>query len=96
MGIAQDEPGGGAALVSVKAVPGARRGGVAGRLGDRLKVRVAEPPGGGRANRAVCELLAAELGVRGARVTVVRGAASPEKTVRVEGVAASAIEARWP
>ena len=95
MAIAQDEDGGGAALVSVKAVPGAKRDGVAGRLGDRLKVRVSQPPEGGEANRAICETLAAELNVKPGAVSVVRGASSPEKVVRVAGVAA-AVEARWP
>ena len=87
---------GGAAVVSIKAVPGAKRDEVVGRLGDRLKVRVSQPPEGGRANRAICELLARELGVKGAALSIVRGETSAEKTVRIEGVSARQIEARWP
>jgi len=94
MGIARDD--GGAALISIKAVPGAKRDEVVGRLGDRLKVRVSAAPEDGKANRAICELLARELGVKAAAVTVERGGASPEKTVRVEGVRARTIEERWP
>lgn len=87
---------GGAVLVAVKAVPGARRDEVVGRLGERLKVRVSAPAEDGRANAAICALLARELGVPARAVSVVRGASSPEKTVRIEGVAAGVINARWP
>lgn len=85
-----------ATLIAIKAVPGAKRDEVAGRLGERLKVRVSQPPEGGKANRAICELLAAELGVRPGAVTIMRGHSSAEKTVRVEGVSAAAVLARWP
>lgn len=84
-----------AVLLAVKVVPGAKRDGVAGRLGDRLKVRVAAPPEGGRANRAVCALIARELGVRASAVEVVSGHASAEKTLRVRGVSAEAVRATW-
>jgi uncharacterized protein (TIGR00251 family) len=68
--------------IRLKVVPGASRSEVVGPLGDRLKVRVAAPAEAGKANRAVVELLEAWLGVRG--VTIVAGASSAEKTVRVE------------
>jgi uncharacterized protein (TIGR00251 family) len=86
---------GGAVLLDLKAVPGAKRDSVAGRLGDRLKVRVSAPPEGGKANDAIRALLAAELGVRERDVQIVRGHTSPEKTVRIAGVSAAAIESRW-
>lgn len=99
MGVARADPaaraGEQAALLSVKAVPGAKTDGVAGVLGDRLKVRVRQPPEGGRANRAIVELLAAELGVRASSVSVVRGETSAEKTVLVRGVSAEAINRKW-
>jgi len=83
-------------LIAVKAVPGASRDAVAGRLGERLKVRVSAPPEGGKANKAICALLAAELGVRAADVEVVQGHSRAEKVVRVSGVSAAAVEAKWP
>lgn len=85
----------GAVLVAVKVAPGARASAVMGRLGDRLKVRVAAPAEGGKANKAVCDLLAGELGLRRGAVEVVAGKTSPEKTVRFEGVAPERIEKRW-
>lgn len=74
--------------IAIKAVPGSRKNQIAGLLGDRLKVKVAAPPEDGKANQAICELLANELGVRAKDVRVVTGHASPEKVVAVRGVTA--------
>lgn len=76
-----------AVLIHIKAVPGAKRDDIVGPLGERLKVRTAAPPEGGKANKAVCSLLAAALGVRPGDVEVVRGRGSAEKTLRARGVA---------
>jgi uncharacterized protein len=65
--------------------PGAKRTGVVGEHGVTLKVRVAAPADAGRANRALCEFLARELGVPIRAVEVVRGASSRTKTVVVDG-----------
>lgn len=72
--------------ISVKAVPGAKRDEIVGLLGERLKVRVSAPPEDGRANRAVCRLVAGALGLPGSAVSVVRGQSNPEKTLRAEGI----------
>lgn len=72
--------------LAIKVVPGASRTEVAGVLGDRLKVRVAAPPEGGKANRALVEVLSRWLGVRD--VEIVAGHSSAEKTVRVSGLSA--------
>ena len=89
------EDGRPAVLIAVKAVPGASRDAVAGRLGERLKVRVAAPPEGGKANKAICALLAAELGVRPSDAEVVQGLGRAEKVVRIAGVTAAAVDAQW-
>jgi uncharacterized protein len=75
----------------IKAVPGARRSQIVGMLGDRLKVRIAAPPEGGKANKAICELLAAALGVKPRQVEVIAGHTSAEKTVRIEGADPAAV-----
>ena len=72
--------------LAIKVVPGASRSEIAGTLGDRLKVRVAAPPEGGKANRALVEVLSRWLGVRD--VEIVAGHSSAEKTVRVSGLSA--------
>jgi uncharacterized protein len=52
----------------------------------RLVVRVTAPPAEGRANAAVCALLAKKLGVPKRAVKVQRGAASRDKVVSIEGM----------
>jgi hypothetical protein len=69
--------------LAIKVVPGASRTEIAGVLGKRLKVRVAAPAEGGKANRALLRLLVEWLGVRD--VEIVAGESSAEKTVRVVG-----------
>ena len=71
--------------IRVKAVPGARRDEIAGPLGDRLKVRVSQPPEGGRANDAIREVIATRLGVSTREVELVQGASSPQKVLRIRG-----------
>ena len=71
--------------ILVKAVPGAKRSEIVGRLGDRLKVRVSAPPELGKANEAICELIATALSVKRRDVRVVVGASRAEKTIEVEG-----------
>lgn len=66
-------------------MPGAKQDAIAGPYGERLKVRVAAPPEGGKANKAICRLIAGALGVRPSAVTVTSGLSSAEKTVRIEG-----------
>ena len=70
--------------LAIKVVPGASRTEVAGPLGDRLKVRIAAPAEGGKANRALVSALSEWLGVRD--VEIVAGHSSAEKTVRVSGL----------
>jgi len=82
-------------LIRVKAVPGARRSEIAGVLGEgaqaRLKVRVSAPPEGGKANKAICKLVAGAMGVKPRDVSVAAGQTNPEKTLRIEGVDAERV-----
>lgn len=75
------------AELRIRLQPRAGRNEIAGERDGALVVRVAAPPVGGRANDALCKLLAKRLGVARGRVTVVRGASSRDKVVRVEGLA---------
>lgn len=58
-----------------------------------LQARVSAPPVDGRANRALCRLVAKRLGVAPSRVSVVRGEKSRDKTIRVDGVEPAALQA---
>lgn len=51
-----------------------------------LQAKVTAPPVDGKANRALCKLIAKRVGVAPSRVSVVRGKKSRDKVVRVEGV----------
>jgi len=80
--------------LAIKVVPGASRDGVAGWLGDALKVRVAAPPERGKANAAVERVLAEALGIAAESVRIVAGATSARKTVEIEGLSESDIRQR--
>lgn len=51
-----------------------------------MVIRVTAPPVDGRANAALCALVAELAGVPRSRVQVVRGAKARDKVVRVEGI----------
>ncbi len=70
----------------IKAIPNASRSRVMGLLGDRLKMTVASPPEAGKANKAICKLLAKIFGLSARDVTVVAGMTCPLKTVRLTGI----------
>ncbi len=70
--------------------PGAGRTAVSGKHGDALKVRVAAPPEGGRANEAVIALVAETLGVGKDAVTLTSGESSRSKRVKISGVSPDA------
>lgn len=96
----QDEPPAGpsrspALRIRLKVVPGSRKEQIVGPLGDRLKIKVAAPPENGKANRAVCELLASVLGVDSRRVEIVAGHTNAEKIARVEGVSSATLAPQW-
>ena len=74
--------------IKVKAVPGASRNEIVGTLDGRLKVRVAAPPEGGKANKAICTLIAKALIVKTNQVLVLTGKSSTQKTIEVEGISA--------
>jgi uncharacterized protein (TIGR00251 family) len=82
------------ALISVKVVPGASRDRVAGRYADGIKVQVSAPPEGGKANRAVEQVIAEALGLRAQQVRVVKGHTQPRKVVEVDGVESAKVLAK--
>ena len=75
----------GSVLVKIKVVPGASRSRIAGLLGDRVKIQIAAPPEGGKANAALCELISDLLNLGKASVQVIDGHSQPRKTVQIRG-----------
>jgi len=82
------------ARVAVRLRPGGRGDELLGFAGDVLRAQVSAPPVDGRANRALCRLIARRLGVAPSRVTVVRGAKSRDKLVEVDGIEADEMTRR--
>ena len=78
------DPTRGELTLQVLAQPGAKKPGIEVRGEDVIKVRIAAPAVDGRANIALCELVAARLGVARSKVAVTRGLTARRKTLRVE------------
>ncbi|HWC83714.1 MAG TPA: DUF167 domain-containing protein [Pseudonocardiaceae bacterium] len=74
--------------IGIRVRPGARRDAVGGRWdgprGSSLLVAVAAPAVDGRANEAVCRVLAKALGVRRGRLEIVAGQRGRDKVVSVD------------
>lgn len=86
----------GDALVRVRLQPRAKRDEIVGERAGALLVRVSAPPLEGRANAALCKLLAKATGVAPGRASVVKGASARDKVVRLEGLGAADAGARLP
>lgn len=74
------------ATVSVRVQPRSRSDTVAGLRDGVVIVRVTSPPLDGRANDAVCRLLAGVLGVRASCLTILRGERARDKVIAIDGV----------
>jgi uncharacterized protein len=84
----------GAAHVRVRLQPRARRDEIAGERAGSLLVRVTAPPVDGRANDALCRLVAKAAGVPPSNAEVIRGASARDKVVRLAGVSAADVGLR--
>jgi uncharacterized protein len=74
-------------LLNLRISPGAGRSSIEGPYGQSaLKLKVAAPPVGGKANAEAERFLAELLGVPRSDVTVVRGASSRDKVVLLRGL----------
>jgi uncharacterized protein len=73
-------------LLDLRVQPRASRTEFAGTIGDRVRVRLQAPPVDGRANAALIEFLAETFDVPRAAVTIERGFAGRDKSVRIRGV----------
>jgi uncharacterized protein len=82
---------GGAVLFSVRVKPRASKDQILGLREGMLEVAVSAPPEDGKANAAVCALLAKALGVGKTLVSVVAGHRSRVKRIEVRGLAASEV-----
>ena len=79
---------------AIKAVPNAPRCEVVGWLGEALKIKVHAPALEGRANDALCEFLADELGLPRRAVTLAHGDKSRQKLIRIAGLTLAQVRAK--
>ena len=80
-----------AAELSVRLQPRARRDEVVGERGGQVVIRVTAPPVDGKANVALCRLIAKAAKMSPSKVTVVKGHTARDKVVRVDGIGLEAL-----
>ncbi len=71
-------------ILRVRIQPRAAKDEIAGLYGDRLKVRITAPPTDGRANEHLRAFLAKQFGVPKTRITLLSGAGSRDKRLRIK------------
>jgi uncharacterized protein len=82
-----------AAEVRVRVRAGARREELLQTDDGWIVARVTAPAQEGRANKALCRLVAKQLRIAPSKVAIVRGARSREKLIRVDGMDQAAVNA---
>jgi uncharacterized protein len=82
------------ATIAVRLQPRASREELLGVRDGALVARVSAPPVDGRANRALCRLVARRLSIAPSRVTLVGGERARQKLLRVEGIDAPTLHER--
>ena len=70
-------------LLAVRAQPGARANALRGEHQGRLRVAVTAAPEKGKANKAICELVAKQLKLRKSQVQLAAGATTSDKRLLV-------------
>lgn len=81
-------------ILPVQAQPGARKNGITGHHAGRLKVAVTQAPEKGKANKALVQVLAEQLGLTRSQITLVAGETSSQKKFLVQGVTAAELQSR--
>jgi uncharacterized protein (TIGR00251 family) len=84
----------GAVWLKVKAQPRAKTNGIAGVVGDALKLKITAPPVDSAANEALVEWLSDQLGCPRRQISLSRGGTSQHKVFRIDGVPAATVVER--
>jgi uncharacterized protein (TIGR00251 family) len=77
----------------IRLQPRARRNEIVGEREGAVLIRVTAPPVDGKANDALCRLVAKKAGVAPSRVTVLKGHTARDKTLDVDGVDIASLRA---
>jgi len=81
------------AQIQVRVRAGARREELIRTKTGLIVARVTAPAREGRANRALCRLVAKQLRIAPSKVAIVRGVHTREKLIRVDGMDQAGVEA---
>jgi uncharacterized protein len=79
--------------LAVRVHPGARKNNVTGVHADAVKIALTAPPVDGKANEALIAFLAETLHLPRVRISLVAGATSRAKTIRITGKSAAEVAA---
>ncbi len=71
--------------ISVRVQPRSSQKGIDRVEGDVLRVKLTAPPADGAANAQLIEVLSKEMRIRKSAITIIKGPASRDKVVEVEG-----------
>ena len=80
------------AYISVRVVPSSSRNKIVGWYGKQIKIKVQAPPEGGRANKAVLDLISREFGFQRSKIEIVSGEKSVDKVVEVSAISDEDLE----
>lgn len=84
----------GAVVLVLHVQPGAKKTEIVGVHGTALKIRLAALPVDGKANQALINFLAAQLGVSKRSVTLIGGETSRAKRLRIVGIDAETVRSQ--
>ena len=87
------KPVAGGCRVSLRVQPGASRNAVSGSYGDAVKIALQAPPVDGRANQALCRLLADWCGIPKSSVELKSGQTGRSKVLELAGVTPEELKA---
>lgn len=71
--------------IKVKVEPRSSQKGIAGLLGDTVKIRLHAAPVGGGANEELINIISEEFGIRKKSIRIIQGKTSRNKTIEIEG-----------
>ena len=81
-------------VLPVRAQPAARKNGIVGEHGGMLKVAVTAAAERGKANQALVDLLAKNLGVKRSQIDLLSGQTSHDKRFLIRGVSPAQLQAK--
>ena len=72
--------------LKIKVEPRSSRKGIAGSIGDIIKIKLHAPPVGGAANEELIEVLSEELGIKKRAIKIISGQSLRNKVIEIEGI----------